>query len=92
MGLTRCQQCGCMQEALIALSASLARIDGEPTAELKTQLDDWLREMQQVKYIGLGCAHCYSSAALKSVRASLKESETGSSGCPCDGPLPSGAL
>ncbi len=66
MGLVKCRQCGCMDEALSGLRAALPSIQAETpeVAGMLEQVEDWAEQMQPPKYACLGCEHCYAAVGL----------------------------
>jgi tetrahydromethanopterin S-methyltransferase subunit A len=66
MGLVKCRQCGCMDEALSGLRAALPSIQAETpeVAGMPEQLEGWAGQMQPLKYACLGCEHCYAAVGL----------------------------
>jgi tetrahydromethanopterin S-methyltransferase subunit A len=63
MALTKCQQCGCMQETLDALSSCLATDDANEAQTLARDIAAWRQQMQPIRYPCLGCAYCYPAVA-----------------------------
>ena len=63
MELTKCQQCGCMQETLDALASCLATADTNEAQVLARDIAAWRQKMQPIHYTCLGCAYCYPAVA-----------------------------
>ncbi len=63
MALTKCQQCGCMREALDHLATQLPTISTPETQAFVTQVTEWSTQMHPVKYACLGCEYCYGAVA-----------------------------
>jgi len=63
MQLTKCQQCGCMQETLDALASCLATDDTDEAQSLARDIAAWRKQMQAIRYTCLGCAFCYPAVA-----------------------------
>lgn len=61
--LTKCQQCGCMQETLDALASCLATDDTNEAQSLARDIAAWRQKMQSIRYTCLGCAYCYPAVA-----------------------------
>lgn len=59
MELTKCQQCGCMQETLDALASCLATDDTDEAQSLARDVAAWRKQMQPIRYPCLGCVYCY---------------------------------
>ena len=63
MELTKCQQCGCMQETLDALASCLATDNTDEAQSLARDIAAWRQQMQPTRYACLGCAYCYPAVA-----------------------------
>jgi tetrahydromethanopterin S-methyltransferase subunit A len=63
MELTKCQQCGCMQETLDALASCLATEHTDEAQTLAGNVIRWRAQMQPIRYTCLGCAYCYPAVA-----------------------------
>ncbi|MCG3211739.1 MAG: hypothetical protein FOGNACKC_05385 [Anaerolineae bacterium] len=61
--LSKCQKCGCMQDALHRLLLALPHIDTDSARALQDTATIWSQQMQPVKYACLGCAYCYPAMA-----------------------------
>ncbi len=77
MALTKCRQCGCMQDALSAMREALAANATAGETALRGQIHGWLGEMQAVKYACLGCEHCYAGAATNLFAEAFPEAADG---------------
>ncbi|MCL5020268.1 MAG: DUF4346 domain-containing protein, partial [Bacteroidetes bacterium] len=64
MSLAKCRKCGCMKEALDALSKSSAGLEGNPEADFSNNISQWHSQMEPIKYTCLGCEYCYPAVAL----------------------------
>ena len=64
MSLAKCRKCGCMEEALNALSNSSAGLEQNPEADFASNLSQWKSQMEPIKYACLGCEYCYPAVAL----------------------------
>lgn len=65
MNLPKCQQCGCMQDALEQI--------GVAVPVLATDLAVWRSRMKPIKYACLGCAHCYPAVAMNTVHRAFPD-------------------
>ena len=61
--LTKCQQCGCMQETIDQITQALPRLSPEEKIMYQTGIPGWLEKMKPVRYSCLGCEHCFAGAA-----------------------------
>lgn len=61
--LTKCQQCGCMEDTLKQLSSLLPTIGTDDACMLAAHVSDALMKMRPVQYACLGCEHCYPAVA-----------------------------
>jgi tetrahydromethanopterin S-methyltransferase subunit A len=61
--LTKCQQCGCMEDTLQQLAATLPTIGMDDTSALVQRITEALTHMRPIQYPCLGCAHCYPAVA-----------------------------
>ncbi len=73
--LTKCQQCGCMEETLEQIGKSLPSLPEERTTEFRNGLPGWVEKMKSVRYSCLGCEHCYAGAAQNAFTAAFPETE-----------------
>ncbi len=71
IALTKCQQCGCMREALDGLAATLPAMGAPEMDALAASVAEWSKQMQPVKYACLGCAYCYAAAAQNAFAAAF---------------------
>ncbi len=63
IALAKCQQCGCMREALDNLSTQLPTIGTPETHDFAVSVGEWLKLMRPAKYTCLGCELCYAAVA-----------------------------
>ncbi|MBZ0278544.1 MAG: hypothetical protein K8I60_20520, partial [Anaerolineae bacterium] len=82
MALPKCRQCGCMQDGLDDLAATLPGLPVQDTAGLRAQVDSWKEIMNPIRYTCLGCAHCFPAAALNSLHQAFPEAAASQS-CGC---------
>lgn len=61
--LTKCQQCGCMEDTLKQLTSVLPTIGTHDASTLADHVSDALTNMRPVQYACLGCEHCYPAVA-----------------------------
>lgn len=66
ISLTKCRKCGCMKETLENLLSSLPAFHAEGSSDLIKNIEQWLRQMEPIKYACLGCEHCYPAVAMNS--------------------------
>jgi len=69
--LTKCQQCGCMQEALDELTACVSTAHTAEADALARDLQAWRAQMQPTRYACLGCAYCYPAVAHNALASAL---------------------
>lgn len=69
--LAKCQQCGCMHEALAGLAAVLPTIEEDAARALDQSVIAWSQRMRPVQFGCLGCAHCYATIAQSAVAAAF---------------------
>ncbi len=48
--LTKCQQCGCMDETLEQIGKSLPGLPEESTTEFRNGLPGWVEKMKSIRY------------------------------------------
>ncbi len=63
IGLTKCQKCGCMREALGNLAALLYEVEAEEGKALRESIPTWKEQLKPVQYACLGCVYCYPAVA-----------------------------
>jgi len=63
MYLQKCRKCGCMKETLDNLSTSLLILKTMDAFDLLKNIEQWVKEMEPIKYACLRCKHCYSAVA-----------------------------
>jgi len=61
--LTKCQQCGCMNETLEQIEKSLPMLSQSEGSEFRDALPGWLGKMRSIRYSCLGCEHCFAGIA-----------------------------
>ncbi len=61
--LTKCQQCGCMQETLDQIKQALPQLPEGEGSIFGAGLPGWLTKMKPIRYSCLGCDHCFAGAA-----------------------------
>ena len=82
IGLAKCRKCGCMQETLKNLGASLSSLQTEGALALLENIERWLKQMDPIKYACLGCEHCFPAVAVNIFHQTFPEpSQAGSLGC-----------
>ncbi|MDW8343651.1 MAG: DUF4346 domain-containing protein [Verrucomicrobiae bacterium] len=65
MNLPKCQQCGCMGDALQQIRGALP--------DLASDVAVWQTRMKPIKYACLGCAHCYPAVAMNTLHRAFPE-------------------
>ncbi|MCX7885720.1 MAG: DUF4346 domain-containing protein [Verrucomicrobiae bacterium] len=74
MSLPKCQQCGCMRDALQQVRGAVPSLATEAAA--------WQAQMKPIKYACLGCAHCYAAVAMNVLHRAFPETaQVASLGC-----------
>ena len=71
--LAKCQQCGCMRDAIATLTTALPQVQAEDAQQLTRDATQWARKMKRVRYDCLGCEHCYPAAAQNAVALAFPE-------------------
>jgi tetrahydromethanopterin S-methyltransferase subunit A len=66
--LTKCQQCGCMEDTLKQFASVLPTIGTHDACILTAHVSDGLTKMRAVQYACLGCEHCYPAVASNALR------------------------
>ncbi len=61
--LTKCQQCGCMQETLDQIHQALTQLPEGEGSIFGAGLPGWMAKMKPIRYSCLGCDHCFAGAA-----------------------------
>jgi len=64
IALAKCRRCGCMKEALENRRFSLSLLKGRGSSELLLNIEDWIQQMESIKYACLGCEHCFPAVAM----------------------------
>jgi tetrahydromethanopterin S-methyltransferase subunit A len=76
IGLAKCRRCGCMKEALENLRSSLSLLKGEEFFYLLLNIEDWLQQMEPIKYACLGCEHCFPAVVMNIFAQAFPEAAT----------------
>jgi tetrahydromethanopterin S-methyltransferase subunit A len=76
IGLAKCRRCGCMKEALENLRSSLSLLKGEEFFYLLLNVEDWLQQMEPIKYACLGCEHCFPAVVMNIFAHAFPEAAT----------------
>jgi tetrahydromethanopterin S-methyltransferase subunit A len=76
VGLAKCRRCGCMKEALENLRSSLSLLKGEEFFYLLLNIEDWLQQMEPIKYACLGCEHCFPAVVMNIFAQASPEAAT----------------
>jgi tetrahydromethanopterin S-methyltransferase subunit A len=76
IGLAKCRRCGCMKEALENLRSSLSLQKGEEFFYLLLNVEDWLQQMEPIKYACLGCEHCFPAVVMNIFAQAFPEAAT----------------
>jgi tetrahydromethanopterin S-methyltransferase subunit A len=83
INLTKCQQCGCMQETLDQLNKSIPILPADSASAFRDGLAVWISRMKPIRYSCLGCEHCYAGEAQNAFTATFPET-TGELGLSCE--------
>jgi tetrahydromethanopterin S-methyltransferase subunit A len=76
IGLAKCRRCGCMKEALENLRSSFSLLKGEEFFYLLLNVEDWLQQMEPIKYACLGCEHCFPAVVMNIFAQAFPEAAT----------------
>jgi tetrahydromethanopterin S-methyltransferase subunit A len=76
IGRAKCRRCGCMKEALENLRSSLSLLKGEEFFYLLLNVEDWLQQMEPIKYACLGCEHCFPAVVMNIFAQAFPEAAT----------------
>ncbi len=71
LALLKCRKCGCMREALDALTSLLPQTGAAETETLAVGVANWSKQMQPVQYACLGCSHCHAAVAQNAFAAAF---------------------
>ncbi len=77
ISLAKCRKCGCMEEALNALSNSSAGLEQNPEVDFASNLLQWKSQMEPIKYTCLGCEYCYPAVALNEFAKAFPDAAPG---------------
>lgn len=73
IGLTKCQQCGCMQETLDQIHQVLPQLPLDDGGVFTTEMPGWLAKMKATRYSCLGCEHCFAGSAQNAFTAAFPQ-------------------
>jgi len=73
--LTKCQQCGCMAEALEQIGKALPLLSEDRATRFRDAIPKWVEKMEPIRYSCLGCEHCYAGVAQNAFTAAFPETE-----------------
>lgn len=59
----KCRKCGCLRDTLIAIQQETANLANEESEVLRTDINQFLAGMEEIKYACLGCDPCYPAVA-----------------------------
>jgi tetrahydromethanopterin S-methyltransferase subunit A len=71
--LTKCQQCGCMEDTLTQLATVLPTIGTEDASSLVGSVEESLTKIRPRQYECLGCEHCYPAVASNALHLAYPE-------------------
>ncbi len=71
IALTKCQQCGCLHEALDGLATALPTLGTPETDVLTAEVAAWSGRTLPIKYSCLGCDYCYGAVAQNAFAAAF---------------------
>lgn len=83
--LAKCRRCGCMKETLEELRNSLSSLQVEGSLDLAKNIEQWLIQMEPIKYACLGCEHCYPAVAINIFNQAFPEAESQALSCGFEG-------
>jgi len=81
MELSKCRKCGCMKETLEGLRNSLSSLQIEGVLDLAKNIEQWLAQIEPIKYACLGCEHCYPAVAMNIFNQAFPEVESQTLSC-----------
>jgi len=79
--LAKCRKCGCMKETLEGLRNSLSSLQIEGSLDLAKNIEQWLIQMEPIKYACLGCEHCYPAVAINIFNQAFPDAESQALSC-----------
>ncbi len=79
--LAKCRKCGCMKETLESLKDSLSSFSVEGVSDLIKNIEQWINEMEPIKYACLGCNYCFPAVAMNIFNQSFPEIASQSLSC-----------
>ncbi len=77
MALAKCRACGCMQDALAGMQASLALPGMAAETGLAGQIEAWTAAMQPIRYACLGCEVCIAANAANLFAQTFPDASSG---------------
>ena len=81
IALKKCQQCGCMEDALDNLTAILPQMEQPTAVDLQPRLTNWHNQMRPVQYSCLGCDYCYPAVAQNNIAQAFPDMTMASLAC-----------
>lgn len=81
MGLEKCRKCGCMKQTLDNLRSSFPLDRTQGSSEVLKNIEDWLNQMEPIKYECLGCDYCYPAEAMNIFNRAFPEVAEANSLC-----------
>lgn len=81
MKLSKCKQCGCMEDTLKSILKSLSLIKAKGSLSLIKNIKSWLKEMEDINYTCLGCDYCYPAVAMNIMTSSFSSTKLSSLSC-----------
>ena len=73
--LTKCHQCGCMEDTLQQVATGLPSMGTADASALARRMTDALERMRPIKYTCLGCEHCYPAVASNALSLAFPDIE-----------------
>ncbi len=72
--LSKCQQCGCMRDALDELASLLPTVESDEARAFDQRVAAWSQRMRPIQFGCLGCAHCYAAVAQNALAVAFPRS------------------
>ena len=81
MQLPKCRKCGCMKQTLENLLSVFSLNEIEGSANLVSDMQAWLTQMETVRYDCLGCDYCFPAVVTNILMADFPSMELPSLSC-----------
>ncbi len=76
MRLSKCRKCGCMNDTLKNVGISLKTSETKGSSDLVKKIEQWLDQMEAIKYSCLGCRYCFPAEAMNTFNEALLSRKT----------------